>query len=190
MRDLSCRLRPTLPALAAAAFVLSVVSGHAEDRPAQKVKVFAFAQKETSGFVDPRAQDLEMTVKDVREAVTKKKNSWLQIVETPEQADIILEVTSRKLVERTPSSASSTTTTTYAKDGKTATSTTTAPSKEHDVVLNAVMRVGDYSNELTGVCDLGYMFGGSYRKAASNLVGDLEKWVKANYTRLQLKPLR
>ena len=58
------------------------------------------------------------------------------------------------------------------------------------MVLNAVMRVGDYSNELTGVCDLGYMFGGSYRKAAQNLVSDLEKWVKANYARLQLKRAR
>jgi len=167
-----------------------VMPGHAEDPPAQKVKVFTFAQKEASGFVDPRTQDLDHTVKDIREAVIKKKNAWLQIVETPEEADIILEVTSRKLVERAPTVSSATTTTTYSKDGKTATSTTTGSSTEHDVVLNAVMRVGDYSNELTGVCDLGYMFGGSYRKAAQNLVSDLEKWVKANYARLQLKRAR
>jgi hypothetical protein len=89
-----------------------------------------------------------------------------------------------------PINSTCATTTTYSKDGKTATSTTTAPSKEHDVVLKAVMRVGDYSNELTGVCDLGYMFGGSYRKAAQDLVGSRKKWVKANYTRLKPKSLR
>jgi hypothetical protein len=187
MRYSSYRLRLVLPGLACAALALSVISAYAEDRPPQKVKVFTFAQKEASGFIDPRTQDLEHTVKDIREAVIKKKNVWLQVVEAPEQADIILEVTERKLVERAPYNATATTTTTYGKDGKTATSTTTAPSKEHDVVLKAVMRVGDYSNELTGVCDLGYMFGGSYRKAAQDLVGSLEKWVKANYTRLKLK---
>jgi hypothetical protein len=188
MRHSWYRLRLVLPGLACAALALSVVSAYAEDRPPQKVKVFTFAQKEAaSGFIDPRAQDLEHTVKDIREAVIKKKNVWLQVVETPEQADIILEVTSRKLVERAPLNPTATTTTTYSKDGKTATSTTTASSTEHDVVLKAVMRVGDYSNELTGVCDLGYMFGGSYRKAAQDLVGSLEKWVKANYTRLKLK---
>jgi hypothetical protein len=187
MRNSSYRLRLVLPGLACAALALSVVSAYADDRPPQKVKVFTFAQKEASGFVDPRTQELEHTVKDIREAVVKKKNVWLQVVETPEQADVILEVTERKLVERTPYNATATTTTTYSKDGKTATSTTTAPTKEHDVVLKAVMRVGDYSNELTGVCDLGYMFGGSYRKAAQELVGSLEKWVKANYSRLKLK---
>jgi hypothetical protein len=179
--------RLALPGLAAAALALSVMSAYAEDRPPQKVKVFAFAQREVSGFVDPQTQDLAMTVKDIRDAVIKKKNTWLELVEAPEQADIILEVTDRRLVERDPTQA--TTTTTYSKDGKTASSTTTS-TKEHDVVLKAVMRVGDYSNELTGVCDLGYLFGGPYRKAAQDLVGSLEKWVKANYTRLQLKKLR
>jgi hypothetical protein len=186
MRCKPSRLRLTVSALALA---LSVVSAHAEDRPPQKVKVFAFAHKKTSGFVDPQAQDLDATVKDIREAVIKKKNVWFLLVESPEQADVILEVTERKLVERAPYVSTATTTTTVSKDGKTATSTTTGPHMEHDVVLKAVMRVGDYSNELTGVCDLGYMFGGSYRKAALNLVGSLEQWVKANYPRLLLKKL-
>lgn len=176
----------TGPALALA---VTAASAQAQDRaPAQKVKVFAHAVKETSGFIDPQAQDLEATVKDIREVVIKKKkDAWLQLVESAEQADVILQVTERKLIERDPTSA--TTTTTYSKDGKAASSTTTS-TKEHDVVLKAVMRVGDYSNELVGVCDLGYMWGGSYRKAASNLVGDLEKWVKANYARLQLKKIQ
>jgi hypothetical protein len=180
-------VRRIAPAIAGAVLVLAATTGHAEDRPVAKVKVFTYAQKEKSGFVDPQAQDLEMTVKDIREAVVKKKDSWLQIVEAEEQADVVLEVTERRLVER--AAASQTTTTTYDKGGKTASSTTTA-TKEHDVVVKAVMRVGDYSNELTGVCDLGYLFGGPYRKAAQGLVGSLEKWVKSNYTRLQLKKLQ
>lgn len=181
-----------LPSLVSAALVLSFTSAHAQDQPPQKVKVFTFAQTETSGFIDPRTQDLQMTVKDIREAIIKKKkNAWLQVVEAREQADIILEVTERKLVERAPTSATATTTTTHSKDGKSSSSTTTASSSsEHDVVLKGVMRVGDYSNELTGVCDLGYIWGGPYRKAAQDLVGSLEKWVKANYSRLQVKTLR
>ena len=95
-------------------------------------------------------------MKNVREAITKK-GDWLELVEAKELADIVLEVTARTLVER---QGQSTTNTTYDKSGKRATSTTT-PSKEHDVVLKAVMTVGDYKNEFTGQCDLGYLFGGA-----------------------------
>jgi hypothetical protein len=65
--------------------------------------------------------------------------------------------------------------------------TTTTQTKEHDVVLKAIMRVGDYTNELMGQCDLEYLFGGAYRQAAKNLVGSPESWIKNNYTRLQVK---
>ena len=122
-------------------------------------------------------------MKDIREAIVKKKNGLTQLVEAKEQADIVLEITERTLVERQGQLSTSTT---YSKDGKRASSTTTQ-TKEHDVVLKAVMRVGDYTNELTGQCDLGYLFGGAYRQAAKNLVGSLENWVKKNHTRLQRK---
>ena len=186
MRSDSCRFSPTLCALAGAVLVLSFATTQAEAQPAQKVKVFMFAQKDASGFVDQRTQELDLTVKDIRDAIAKRKNTPLQLVEAQEQADIVLEVTERKLVERQGTMA--TTSTTYSKDGKAASSTTTQ-TKEHDVVLKAVMRVGDYTNELTGQCDLGYLFGGPYRQAAKNLVGSLETWVKANHTRLQLKKI-
>lgn len=179
----SRRFRLRMSARAAAAAILIAANAHADDSPPQKVRVFALVQKDASGFVDQRTQDLEHTLKDVREAITKKKNGWIQLVEAQEQADIVLEITERKLVER---QGSLSTATTYDKDGKRATSTTTQ-TKEHDVVLKAVMRVGDYTNELTGVCDLGYLFGGSYRQAAKNLVGSLENWIKTNHTRLRLK---
>jgi|SRR5262249_50404774 len=162
---------------------LSALSALADDKPLQKAKVFVFARKDASGFIDQRTQELEATITDIREAITKKKNSLAQLVEAKEQADIVLEVTERTLVER-PGQLS--TSTTYSKDGKRASSTTTQ-TKEHDVVLKAVMRVGDYANELTGQCDLGYLFGGAYRQAAKNLVGTLETWIKNNNTRLPVK---
>lgn len=166
--------------VAAAMFAPAV---HAADRKeAEKVKVFSFVQQDASGFIDQRTTDLQDSLKDVREAIVKKRD-WLQLVEAREQADIVLEVTERTLVERVGELQ---TTTTHDKDGKRSTSTTRA-TKEHDVVLKAVMRVGDYKDELTGRCDLGYLFGGAYRQAAKNLVGSLEDWVKKNYTRLQLK---
>ena len=183
MRTDRRRFRFALVAVVAAAAAVFVSSAEADDTPLQKVKVFAFAQKDTSGFIDERTQDLEATVKDIKEAITKKKNSALQLVESKEQADIVLEITERTLVER---QGHLSTNTTYSKDGKRASSTTTQ-TKEHDVVLKAVMRVGDYTNELTGQCDLGYLFGGAYRQAAKNLVGSLENWTKKNSTRLQLK---
>jgi hypothetical protein len=187
MRSNAGRFSLALVGFVGGALALSVAAARAEDRPAQKVKVFAVVHRDDSGFVDERNKDLEQTVKDVREAIVKKKDGWLQVVEAQEQADIVLEITERTLVERAPTVA--TTTTTYSKDGKAATSTTSS-TPEHDVVLKAVMHVGDYSNELTGRCDLGYLFGGAYRQAAKNLVGSLEGWVKGNYTRLQSKKLK
>ena len=184
MRSNANRFRLALTGLAGGVLAFSIAAARAEDQPAQKVKVFAVVHRDSSGFVDERNKDLEQTVKDVRETIVKKKNGWLQVVEAQEQADIVLEITERTLVERAPTVA--TTTTTYSKDGKAATSTTSS-TPEHDVVLKAVMHVGDYSNELTGRCDLGYLLGGPFRQAAKNLVGSLEDWVKSNYTRLPLK---
>ena len=178
-------MRAALAAVFAIAAGLGSPAASAGDKPAQKIKVFPFIGADPSGFVDQRTQDLPSSLKDIREAITKK-GDWLELVEAKELADIVLEVTERTLVERR---GQSTTNTTYDKSGKRATSTTT-PSKEHDVVLKAVMTVGDYKNELAGQCDLGYLFGGAYRQAAKNLVGSLENWVKNNYTRLQLKKVR
>ena len=169
--------------LMAGAGALFAPAVHAGDTPAAKVRVFAFAQKDASGFTDARTLELEATVKDIREVILKKKNSLVQLVEAKEQADIVLEITDRRLVERQGQFSTSTT---YSKDGSRA-SSTTQQTKEHDVVLKAVMRVGDYTNELAGQCDLGYLFGGAYRQAAKNLVGSLEGWVKNNYARLQVK---
>jgi hypothetical protein len=161
----------------------SALPATADEKPVQKAKVFVFAQQDASGFVDQRTQELEATVKDIREAIIKKKDGIAQLAEAKEQADIVLEVTERTLVER---AGQLSTNTTYSKDGKRASSTTTE-TKEHDVVLKAVMHVGDYTNELTGQCDLGYLFGGAYRQAAKNLVGSLDTWIKKNKTRLPLK---
>lgn len=183
MRTDSRLFRLVLIALVAGAAAVFVSSAEADVKPSRKVKVFAFAQRDASGFTDERTQDLEATVNDIREAIVKKKNGLTELVETKEQADIVLEITERALVERQGQLSTSTT---YSKDGKRASSTTTR-TKEHDVVLKAVMRVGDYTNELTGQCDLGYLFGGAYRQAAKNLVGSLENWVEKNYTRLQVK---
>jgi hypothetical protein len=175
--------RPTRLALAAL-FAIAIGPGapvaRAADKPAQKIKVFPFVATDSSRFVDQRTQDLPASLQDIREAITKKSD-WLQLVEAKDLADIVLEVTERTLVER---KGQSTTNTTYDKDGKRSTSRTTQ-TVEHDVVLKAVMSVGDYRNGLTGQCDLGYLFGGAYRQAAKNLVGSLETWVKNNYTRLQ-----
>jgi type II secretory pathway pseudopilin PulG len=183
MRSDSRRFRLVLFALVAGAAAVVVPAAQANDKPSQKVKVFAFAQKDASGFIDERTQELGATVKDIQEVIVKKKNGLVQLVEAEEQADIVLEITERQLVER---QGQLSTNTTYSKDGKHASSTTTR-TKEHDVVLKAVMRVGDYRNELTGQCDLGYLFGGAYRQAAKNLVGSLESWVKNNHSRLQVK---
>jgi hypothetical protein len=164
---------------------LGTFAAAADDKPAQKVKVFVFAATDTAGFVDERTTDLRDSLKDIREAILKK-NDWLELVEGREQADVVLQLTDRKLVER---EGTLQTTTTTDNSGKRSTSTTTR-TKEHDVVLNAVMTVGDYKNDLTGRCDLGYLFGGAYRQAAKNLVGSLENWVKKNYTQLQLRKTR
>src|SRR6266571_230504 len=82
-----------------ATFGLFASVARAADKPAQKVKVFVFVQTDASGFVDQRTTDLQASLKDLREAVTKKPD-WLQLVEAREQADVVLELTERTLVER------------------------------------------------------------------------------------------
>ena len=185
MRIDSRHFRSGVLAVLVAGAAVFAPAAHALDQKAvEKVKVFCFVQQDSSGFIDQRTTDLQDSLKDIREAIVKKRD-WLQLVEAREQADVVLEVTERALVERMGELQ---TTTTHDKDGKRSTSTTKA-TKEHDVVLRGLMRVGDYQDELTGRCDLGYLFGGAYRQAAKNLVGSLEDWVKKNYTRLQLKKL-
>src|ERR1700674_5560908 len=127
MRIHSRPMRLALAAVFGIAIGLSAQAARAVDKPAQKVKVFAFVEKDPSGFVDQRTQDLPASLQDIREAITKK-NDWLQLVEVRELADIVIEVTQRTLVER---GGQSTTNTTYDKDGKRATSRTTQ-TKEHD----------------------------------------------------------
>ena len=99
---MNIRSRPMRAALAAV-FAIAVGLGapavSAGDKPAQKIKVFPFIAGDSSGFVDQRTQDLPASLKDVREAITKK-GDWLELVEAKELADIVLEVTERTIVER------------------------------------------------------------------------------------------
>lgn len=177
------RLAPNVSGLLLGGVVLfglmPAVARAADSKPAKRVRVYCFAQKDPSGFVDQRTAELGDSLKDLKEAIVKKKD-WLELAESKDDADIVLEVVERTMVER---EGDLKTETTYDKNGKVARSRTTT-TKEHDVVVKAVMTVGDYQNEFTGKCDLGYLFGGAWRQAAKNLVGSMEDWVKKNYTRL------
>ena len=160
------------------------VSSPAEaQRPPAPVKVFCFIEEDPSGFVDQKVQALRDSLKDVKDSIGKKKD-WLRLVESREQADIVVQVVGRTIdgSGRVESTASSYT------DDKGRTSRATGSTREiMNYNLATIMRVGDYTNELTGSVPDTYILGGPWRTAAGQVAGELEKWVKNNYAKLKLK---
>ena len=152
-------------------------------RPPAPVKVFCFVEENASGFIDQKVQALRDSLKDVKDSIGKKKD-WMKLVDSRDDADIVVQVVSRTIdgSGRVESTASSYT------DDKGRTSRATGSTREiMNYNLAAVMRVGDYTNELTGSVPDTYILGGPWRTAANQVAGELEKWVKDNYSRLTLK---
>jgi len=150
-----------------------------QKQPAAAAKVFVFAKGDTSGFVDKNSRELSDSVKDVQQQLRKKKN-WLALVDSKEQAHIVLEVLARGLV---PTGAVETTSQGYvSEDGKYA-SGSTKTQERHDYVLTTVMRVGKYENQMVGRVSDQYLMG-IWKAAADQVADELEDWVKKNYDRL------
>ena len=131
---------------------------------ASPLKVYCFAAPNGSGFVDQASRSREDSVKDLKESIAKKKD-WLQLVDTADQADIVVEILERNIVGTGRFNADSTG---YVDKKGTTVNTTTRTREISNYTLIAKMRVGTYENAMAGEVSSEYI-GGPWRAAAGQI---------------------
>lgn len=117
--------------------------------------------------MDPRVSD---SLKDLKGAVLKKKD-WLTLVDSREQAGVVLEVLRRDLVPRGVTSQ---------WDESTKQMRTTEV-QSYDVRVHVT--AGDFTSDVVGSCSSEYILGG-WKCAAGDAASQVEKFVQKNYDRL------
>jgi hypothetical protein len=140
-------------------------------KPAVRIKVYCTASTSPSNLVDP---EIASGVKDLRGSISKK-DDWLQLVENPDEAVIILEVMNRHFA------ATGEFKTEYNKSSDQVRTT-----QEHEYRVKVRMKAGDSETELVGTCSGEALFGG-WRCATGEIAGKVEKFVRQNYEAL-LRP--
>ena len=169
----------SLVALLVVALFATSLSVDAQNRPARRLRVYCFAAANPSGFVDRKLKDRQDSLKDLQEAIAKKKD-WLELAESTDDADIVIEVQDR--LEVATGKVDTQTTSNVSKDGKRITSNTTSKPLTNYTLLT-VMRVGDYEAPVHGEVSSEYLFG-AWRTAAGNVASEVERWAKDNHARI------
>jgi hypothetical protein len=165
------------PAVIAAIIGISTVVEAGE--PGRPLRVFCTSEEHPSAFVDQRVQGVRDSLEDVKRALSKK-GKWIELQEGPEGADIVVRLVSRG-IEPTGEFRVSTNT----RNVRGRTRTTTIRSHEvHRYVVRGFLVVGDYKTDLLGVVLDTYLLGGPWRTAAGSLADQVERWIKANYVRI------
>lgn len=137
--------------------------------------VNVYVQAGSGGFAANGAND---TALDLRKALLGKSRT-LRVVESPEQADLVVRIDSRNDRKETGSVS------TYAsqsKDGKSGSATTYANEKTIHV-LHGTLIAGEFQMPLQSEDAL------SWRFAASNMADDVDHWAKENHDKLMEKRL-
>jgi hypothetical protein len=157
-----------LAMLALAGLVVSSTAEAGGFKPSRKVKVYCTSENGSSGLVHPEVAD---SLRDLRQSISKKQD-WLQLVETAEEANVRLEVLDRAFEA------------TGAMETKYNESTKTMESKQkHDYVVRVRMSSGDFRTEITGSCSGEALWGG-WRCATGDIASQVEKFAQRNYERL------
>jgi len=131
--------------------------------------VNVFVQSDNNGFSASGATDSAL---DLQKSLRNKKS--LRVVDSPSEADIIVRIDSR---DQRKEVDGYTTNRTTSDDGKSSTKTTTANDKIIRAV-HATLLAGDYTQALDAESDM------SWRFAADNVAGQVERWARQNYSRL------
>ena len=155
------------------------VTPSAQNRPVRRLRVYCFAAPNAEGFVDRKLKDRQDSLKDLQDAITKKKD-WLELAESRDDADIVIEVQDR--FEVATGQVDTQTTSNVSKDGKRITSNTTSKPMTN-YTLRTVMRVGEYESPVIGEISSEYIFG-AWRTAAGNVANEVERWAKDNHSRI------
>lgn len=141
---------------------------------------FAFAQQlvnvyvtgDNNGFSAPGANDSAL---DLQKSLANKKT--LRVVNSPSEADIVIRIDSRDSHKEVDGY---TTNTNRSDDGRSSTKTTTTNDKTVRN-LHATLTAGDFTQALDAQSEM------SWRFAADNIAGQVERWAKQNYSRLMAR---
>jgi hypothetical protein len=153
--------RPTLA-------VLSLVLLAAPSAFAQQL-VSVFVTGESNGFSAAGANDSAL---DLQKSLANKKT--LRVVNSASEADIVVRIDSRDSHKEVDGY---TTNTNRSDDGRSSTKTTTSNDKTVRN-LHATLMAGDFTQALDAQSEM------SWRFAADNIAGQIERWAKQNYPRL------
>lgn len=148
-----------------------------------RIKVFVSAPMR-EGFVDT-SKEIQDSVKDVRGSLQSRllgTRKIFEVVDVPEQADIVLTVVTRGM--DVANFGQRTTFTQYYKNAE----LTTVPITHGTNWVATVMQVGNYRKEFVGA-DAGILApNGLWTKCADNIAKNIKSWVEAN--RVQINQLR
>ncbi|HEX7893963.1 MAG TPA: hypothetical protein VF447_07210 [Terriglobales bacterium] len=151
---------------------VSMLAQKSETRP---VRVYVFTAAPEGGFVDERSKQRADSLKDFREALSKKKKV-ATLVEDQSLAEITLEVVNRDRV--LTGNTSSRVDPVLGGSVK-----TTADRAE---TVRVALAVGDYSTEVIGTCPQGQVVR-CWRAAANDAASKVEDWIKDNAARIPRK---
>jgi len=131
--------------------------------------VTVFVTGENNGFSAAGANDSAL---DLQKSLSSKKT--LRVVSSPADADIVVRIDSRDSHKEVDGY---TTNTSRSGDGRSSTRTTSTNDKTVRN-LHATLIAGDFTQELDAQSEM------SWRFAADNIAGQIERWAKQNYPRL------
>ena len=153
--------------------------------PAGRIRVHVAIAPSQSEFVDSRATERQHAAGDLRENIVKKQKQWLELVESPEQADVRVEIVDRVLVKTGRMESTTTATASTNKKGDWGYGTANTSTREiEEYTVRAVLKVGEHVEELTGAVPDTYFLGGPWRAAAGQVGEAVEKFARNNYERL------
>ncbi|HEX2919505.1 MAG TPA: hypothetical protein VHN81_13385 [Edaphobacter sp.] len=135
--------------------------------------VSVFVTGESNGFSAAGANDSAL---DLKKSLANRKT--LRVVTSASEADIIVRIDSRDSHKEVDGY---TTNTSHSGDGRSSTRTTTTNDKTVRN-LHATLMAGDFTQTLDAQSEM------SWRFAADNIAGQIERWAKQNYARLTARP--
>ena len=151
--------------------VLSLALFAAPSAFAQQL-VNVFVTGDNNGFSAAGANDSAL---DLQKSLANKKT--LRVVNSPSEADIVVRIDSRDSHKEVDGY---TTNTNRSDDGRSSTKTTTSNDKTVRN-LHATLIAGDFTQALDAQSEM------SWRFAADNIAGQIERWAKQNNARLMTR---
>ncbi|MBS1821721.1 MAG: hypothetical protein JST61_07080 [Acidobacteria bacterium] len=131
--------------------------------------VSVYVTSDNNGFSAPGANDSSL---DLQKSLASKKT--LRVVNSPSEADVVVRIDARDSHKEVDGYTTNRTT---SDDGRSSTRTTTTNDKTVRN-LHATLMAGSYTQALEAQSEM------SWRFAADNISGQIERWIRENYSKL------